>query len=75
MKKLILIISTICLMTSCSPKVIELANGEKISQKELNRIVKKACKKALKEMSKEQKDLLFGVSRIEVDTINVESSK
>ena len=71
MKNIILIILSVCFLTSCAPKIYQTNNGKMISQKKLHRIAKKALREAQKNLSKEEVNLLNGVESYKVDTINV----
>jgi len=71
MKNIILIILSVCFLTSCAPKIHEIANGKKITHKQLQRRCHKAAKAAMKKMSKEDMEILNGVESYQVDTINV----
>lgn len=69
MKKLILVFVSILLITSCvSKKTVVLTNGKKISERKLERIEKRIIKKCLRSFSKEDRDIIMGMS---VDTTNV----
>ena len=71
MKKIVVLIISVCLFTSCAPKIHEIANGKKITHKQLQRICYKAAKAAMKKMSKEDLEILNGVESYQVDTVNV----
>ncbi|MFM8431219.1 MAG: hypothetical protein ACKOA1_00320 [Bacteroidota bacterium] len=71
MKKLSIVITSICFLTSCAPKIHEIANGRKISDKQLKRRFDRAAKNAMKQMSKEDLEILNGVEYYQVDTIRV----
>jgi hypothetical protein len=71
MKNIIIVLISICFLSSCAPKIHELANGKKISDKQLKHRCKKAAKYAMKQMSKEDMEILNGVEYYKVDTIRV----
>jgi|688.fasta_scaffold00011_299 hypothetical protein len=69
MKKLILVLVSILLITSCvSKKTITLTNGKKITERKADRMMMRGLKKCLKELSKDDRDIIMGMS---VDTTNV----
>lgn len=71
MKIIAIVIVSLCFFISCAPKVHELTNGKKISDKQLNRIFNRAFKQAMKKMSKEDMEILNGVEHYRVDTIRI----
>jgi hypothetical protein len=71
MKNIIIVLISICFLSSCAPKIYTLANGKKVSQKQIYRISDKAAKDAMKKMSKEDMEILNGVEYYKVDTIRV----
>lgn len=71
MKKFITLIISICFLTSCAPKIYEIANGKMITEKQLQRRFDRAAKNAMKKMSKEDMDILNGVESYQVDTVRV----
>ena len=71
MKKFIILIISICFLTSCAPKIHEIANGKMITEKQLQRRFDRAAKNAMKKMSKEDMDILNGVESYQVDTVRV----
>ena len=69
MKKLILVFVSILLITSCiSKKTITLTNGKKISERKADRMMMRGLKKCLKELPKEDRNIIMEMS---VDTTNV----
>lgn len=69
MKKLFILFASILLVTSCvSKKTIVLANGKRISERKDERMTKRWIKKYFRSISKEDRDIIMGMS---VDTANV----
>jgi hypothetical protein len=69
MKKFIILFVSILLVTSCAnKKTIVLANGKRISEKKDERMTKRWIKKYFRSISKEDRDIIMGMS---VDTANV----
>lgn len=69
MKKLIILFVSILLVTSCAnKKTIVLANGKRISERKDERMTKRWIKKYFRSISKEDRDIIMGMS---VDTANV----
>ena len=69
MKKLIILFLSILLVTSCAnKKTITLANGKRISERKDERMTKRWIKKYFRSISKEDRDIIMGMS---VDTANV----
>jgi hypothetical protein len=69
MKKLTLLFASILLVTSCATnKTIVLTNGKKITERKADRMMMRGLKKCLKELSKEDRNIIMEMS---VDTSNV----
>jgi hypothetical protein len=69
MKKLIILFVSILLVTSCANnKTIVLANGKRISERKDERMTKRWIKKYFRSISKEDREIIMGMS---VDTANV----
>jgi hypothetical protein len=58
----------ILFLLSCnSQKTVQLANGEFVSEKKYNKMIKNSYKKALRQMSKEDREL-FKSTKFSVET-------
>ena len=66
--KTVFFVSIITLTSCVSQKTIVLANGEHVSRREFHKILNKAHKEAMKEMSEEEIELIEG-SNFSVETI------
>ena len=72
MKRIIIIQSVIVInlafLSSCflEPKTIELANGKMVSEKKFKKMTHKAFKVSFGKMSKEEENLLFNKTSIQV---------
>jgi len=65
--KTVFFVSIITLTSCVSEKTILIANGEYITERQFDKRLKKAYKEAMKEMSKEEKEIIEG-TRFSVET-------
>ena len=65
--KTVFFVSIITLTSCVSQKTIVLANGEHVSRREFHKILNKAHKEAMKEMTEEEIELIEG-TRFSVET-------
>jgi len=65
--KTVFFVSIITLTSCVAEKTIVLANGEHVTRREFHKILNKAHKEAMKEMSKEDREIIEG-TRFSVET-------
>ena len=65
--KTVFFVSIITLTSCVAEKTIVLANGEHITRREFHKICKKAYKETMKQMSKEDREIIKG-TRFSVET-------
>ena len=69
MKKSVLVILSLILLVSCKPTYITMPTGKVVTEREFRRVTKKAIKKSIRQMSKEEKNSLKGLNfEVVVDT-------
>lgn len=67
MKHLFSLFIILFLLSCNSQKTVQLANGEFVTEKQYNKMIKKSYKKALRQMSKKDRDL-FKSTKFNIET-------